>query len=257
MLPFLHFGPLRIPTYGLMMGTAFIVALILIEREFRRRGMGRNVGWDTVAIGLIAGVIGARINYLIEHPDELARAPMRAMFGGSGMTWFGGFILGLAAVLVFWRIRKVRLLPGLDTVATVLPLAYAIGRLGCQLAGDGDYGKVSTLPWAMAYPRGLVPAFEPVHPTPVYEIILMTGFFLILWNLRFRKLPNGLIFALYLVGYGVERFLIEFLRTNKPVVWWLTEAQVVSLLLFIAGVILLAKVAKPRVANREQVAGSR
>jgi phosphatidylglycerol:prolipoprotein diacylglycerol transferase len=182
---------------------------------------------------------------------------MRAMFGGSGMTWFGGFILGLVAVLVFWRFRRVRLLPGLDTVATVLPLAYAIGRLGCQLAGDGDYGKVSTLPWAMSYPHGLVPAFEPVHPTPVYEMVLMTGLFLILWNLRMKKLPNGLIFALYLVGYGTERFLIEFLRTNKPVVWWLTEAQLVSLALVVGGAILLTRVAKRRAVSREQAAVSR
>ena len=85
----------------------------------------------------------------------------------------------------------------------------------------------------------------------------MTGFFLMLWNLRTKKLPNGLVFALYLVGYGVERFLIEFLRTNKPVVWWLTEAQVVSLVLFVAGVILLVRVGKRRAVSREQVAVSR
>lgn len=239
MLPFLVLGPLKIPTYGLMLATAFIVASALIEQEFRRRGMGRNVGWDTVAVALIAGLIGCRINFLIENRAAVAQAGAKAVFGGSGMTWYGGFILALIAVIVFWRMRKVRMLPGLDTMAMVMPLAYAIGRVGCQLSGDGDYGRPSSLPWAMSYPNGTVPTLLRVHPTPVYEALLMTGFFFVLWNLRTKKHPNGFIFALYLLGYGLERFLIEFIRTNKPVLAGLTEAQVMSVVLVVAGVAML------------------
>jgi phosphatidylglycerol:prolipoprotein diacylglycerol transferase len=241
-LPFLVLGPLKIPTYGLMMATAFIVASFLIEQEFRRRGMGKNLGWDTVAIALIAGLIGSRINFLLENCAAVARAGAKAIFGGSGMTWYGGFILALIAVLVFWRIRKVRMLPGLDTMAMVMPLAYAIGRVGCQLSGDGDYGKPSSLPWAMSYPHGTVPTLLRVHPTPVYEVLLMTGFFFVLWDMRTKKHPNGFIFALYLLGYGLERFLVEFIRTNRPVLAGLTEAQVVSVVLIVAGIVMLVRV---------------
>ena len=245
-MPFLILGPLKIPTYGLMMAAAFIVASFLIEQEFRRRGLGKNLGWDSVAVALIAGVIGSRINYLIEHPAELARAPLKAAFSGSGMTWYGGFILALVAVFALWRMRKVRILPALDSMAVVLPLAYAIGRVGCQISGDGDYGRPSNLPWAMAYPQGILPTFEPVHPTPVYEIILMTAFFFVLWHLRTKKLGNGFLFALYLTGYGLERFFIEFLRTNKPVLIGLTEAQLVSLVLVIAGALLMVRLRRPK-----------
>jgi phosphatidylglycerol:prolipoprotein diacylglycerol transferase len=240
-LPFLILGPLKVPTYGLMMATAFIVASFLIEQEFRRRGLRKNLGWDTVAVALIAGLIGSRINFILENRAAVARAGAKAVFGGSGMTWYGGFILALIAVAVFWRIRKVRMLAGLDTMAMVMPLAYAIGRIGCQLSGDGDYGKPSSLPWAMAYPHGTVPTLLRVHPTPVYETLLMTGFFFVLWNLRTKKHPNGFIFALYLLGYGLERFLVEFIRTNKPVLAGLTEAQVMSVVAIATGVVLLVR----------------
>lgn len=251
MLPFLILGPLKIPTYGLMMAAAFIVASFLIEQEFRRRGLGKNLGWDTVSVALIAGLIGSRINFILENRAMVARAGAKAIFGGSGMTWYGGFILALVAVLVFWRIRKVRMLAGLDTMAMVMPLAYAIGRIGCQLSGDGDYGQPSSLPWAMAYPHGTVPTLLRVHPTPLYEVLLMTGFFFVLWSLRTKKLPNGFIFALYLLGYGLERFLIEFLRTNKPVLVGLTEAQVMSVVLILAGAVVLVRVRKPRAVSSE------
>lgn len=246
MLPFLHIGVLKIPTYGLMMATAFIVASVLIEHEFRRRGMGKNLGWDSVAVALIAGVVGSRINYLIEHPAEFAQAPLKTLFSGSGMTWYGGFILALVAVYLFWRLRKVRILPAMDSMAVVMPLAYGIGRIGCQLSGDGDYGKPSGLPWAMAYPQGTVPTLLRVHPTPVYETLLMTAFFLLLWRLRTKRLANGFLFALYLVGYGLERFFIEFLRTNRPVFIGLTEAQLVSIGLVLAGALVMVWLRRPK-----------
>ena len=95
--------------------------------------------------------------------------------------------------------------------------AYAIGRIGCQLAGDGDYGKAWDGPWAMAYPDGTVPTTEEVHPTPVYETLVMGLVAWFLWRMRDSYRPGGL-FALYLVLAGAERFLVEFLRRNDPVV---------------------------------------
>ena len=121
-----------------------------------------------------------------------------------------------------------------DSVAPGLAAAYAIGRIGCQLAGDGDYGKPWDGPWAMAYPDGTVPTTETVHPTPVYETLAMGGVAWFLWHLRDRVRPGGL-FALYLVLAGAERFLVEFLRRNDRVVAGLTVPQLVALGMMLGG----------------------
>jgi phosphatidylglycerol:prolipoprotein diacylglycerol transferase len=118
--------------------------------------------------------------------------------------------------------------------ATPLALGYAIGRIGCQLSGDGDYGTASDLPWAMSYPDGAVPTNERVQPTPIYESISMALIAWALWTLRDRFAP-GLLFALYLVLSGVERFLVEFLRRNDEVWAGLTVPQIESLVLMLVG----------------------
>lgn len=237
MIPFLKLGPVTIPTYGLLLAIAFLAALWLTAKEFERRKLGRNAGWDTGIVAMLAGLVGAKINYLLEHPEQLS-APLKDFF--AGMTWYGGFLLGLGAVLIYWRSRRVPILTGLDATTPAVVLGYALARIGCQLSGDGDYGTPSNLPWAMAYPRGLVPTLERVHPTPLYETLFMSLFFLILWRLRLRNPVPGTIFGLYLVVYGVERFLIEFIRRNPAGLFGLTEAQLMSVLIFIAGILLLA-----------------
>ena len=122
-----------------------------------------------------------------------------------------------------------------------MPLAvgYAIGRVGCQLSGDGDYGTPSDLPWAMAYPDGTVPTTDEVHPTPIYETLAMGVAGLVLWRLRDRVAP-GVLFGLYLVIAGVERFLIEFIRRNDAVALGLTQAQLISLAMVAFGAAWLA-----------------
>jgi phosphatidylglycerol:prolipoprotein diacylglycerol transferase len=121
-----------------------------------------------------------------------------------------------------------------------LALGYAIGRCGCQLSGDGDYGKASDLPWAMAYPKGTVPTTTEVHPTPVYETLAMGTVALVLWNLRDRFRP-GLLFALYLVLAGVERILVEFIRRNDELALGLTLPQWLSVVMVVAGGVWLAR----------------
>ena len=131
-----------------------------------------------------------------------------------------------------------------DLCAVPLALGYAIGRVGCQLSGDGDYGKAWDGPWAMGYPDGKVPTApgEEVHPTPVYETLAMGLFAWALWQLRDRFRP-GVLFAIYLVGAGVERLLVEFLRRNDDVAAGLTAAQLESLVLIAIGGIWLTIVA--------------
>jgi phosphatidylglycerol:prolipoprotein diacylglycerol transferase len=247
MIPFIVLGPLRIPTYGLMLASAAILATWMAEMEFRRKRLSKNAGWDSGVVAIILGLIGARVNFLIEHPELVKESFGKALLSGAGLTWYGGFALGLAGVIVFWRIRKVGLLDGLDAVAPALALGYAIGRIGCQLSGDGDYGRASSLPWAMSYPHGLVPTFERVHPTPIYEILLMGGLFAFLWVGR-RKAARGAVFALYLAGQGIERFIIEFFRRNPPLLLGLTEAQLVSMLMAVFGAGMLLWLSRTRPA---------
>jgi phosphatidylglycerol---prolipoprotein diacylglyceryl transferase len=129
----------------------------------------------------------------------------------------------------------------LDTSAAPIAIGYAVGRIGCQVSGDGDYGIESDLPWAMAYPEGTVPTQDTVHPTPVYETLVMGLATLVLWHLRDRFAP-GVLFGLYLVIAGVERFLVELIRRNDSVVSGLTLAQLFSLaLLALGGAIVVAR----------------
>jgi phosphatidylglycerol:prolipoprotein diacylglycerol transferase len=111
--------------------------------------------------------------------------------------------------------------------------------VGCQLSGDGDYGTQSDLPWAMAYPDGTVPTTDEVHPTPVYETLAMGLAGLVLWRLRDRVAP-GMLFGLYLIFAGVERFLVEFIRRNEEVVVGLTQAQLIALAMLALGAGIVA-----------------
>ncbi len=136
-----------------------------------------------------------------------------------------------------------------DTAAVPLAIGYAIGRVGCQLSGDGDYGIHSDLPWAMSYPDGTVPTTDTVHPTPVYETLAMGLVAVVLWRLRDRFAP-GVLFGLYLVAAGLERFLVEFVRRNEEVVAGLTQPQLISLALMALGAAILAVRARvPRAAT--------
>jgi phosphatidylglycerol---prolipoprotein diacylglyceryl transferase len=143
-----------------------------------------------------------------------------------------------------WAYRKGFLsLDLVDIAGPGLALGYAIGRIGCQVSGDGDYGKPWNGPWAMGYPHGTVPTAPgvTVHPTPIYETVSMGLLAWLLWTQR-DSVRRGLLFAFYLVGGGLERFLVEFLRRNEHVALGLTAAQLESLGLFVAGVIWIAVV---------------
>ena len=136
------------------------------------------------------------------------------LFSGAGLVWYGGAIGGALAVLLWAWYRDFLGLALLDLAAPALALGYAIGRCGCQLSGDGDYGKPWNGPWAMAYPHGTVPTDRTVHPTPVYETLAMGLGAWILWQLRDR-FRTGVLFAIYLLYAGTERFLVEFIRRNS------------------------------------------
>ena len=240
MQPEIEIGPLTLQTFGICFAAAFIGAGALIWRRFGE--LGRPVDWayEMGFAALLGGIVGARLNYLIEHWDEVSDDVVGNLFSGSGLTWYGGAIGGALAVFAWAWWRGYLGTELLDVAAPALALGYAIGRIGCQLSGDGDYGQEWDGPWAMAYPDGTVPTDEEVHPTPVYETLAMGGVAYVLWRLRDRR-TGGRLFALYLLLAGLERFLVEFIRRNDDVALGLTEAQLISVAMIAAGALWLAR----------------
>jgi phosphatidylglycerol---prolipoprotein diacylglyceryl transferase len=239
--PELHIGPLTLQTFGICFGLAFLVCGLVLARRFKEIGKPRDWAYEMIFAGLVGGIVGARIDYLAQNWDKVSHDLLGNLFSGSGLVWLGGLVGGAVGVVI-WAWRKDFLgLVLLDVAAVPLSLGYAIGRIGCQLSGDGDYGTKSDLPWAMAYPKGTVPTTEHVHPTPVYETLAMGTVALVLWNLRDRFRP-GVLFALYLVLAGTERLLVEFIRRNDEAALGLTLPQLVSVAMIAAGAVWLLRV---------------
>jgi phosphatidylglycerol---prolipoprotein diacylglyceryl transferase len=234
MQPEIDLGPIDLRTFGICFAAGFLAAGAVLARRLRELGKPVDWAYEIIFAGLAGGVIGSRIDYLVENWDKVSDDLLGNAFSGSGLVWFGGVVGGAVGVLLWARWRGWLGLGLLDTAAVPLALGYAIGRVGCQLSGDGDYGVASDVPWAMAYPDGTVPTTQEVHPTPVYETLAMGVVALVLWRLRDRVAP-GVVFALYLLLSGLERFLVEFIRRNDELVASLTLAQLVSLAMIAAG----------------------
>jgi phosphatidylglycerol:prolipoprotein diacylglycerol transferase len=252
----LELGPLEITGYGLMMMVAFLMGGWLIAIELKRRGLTEDYAADAVAAAVIGGIVGAKLWYVTVSQD------MGALFSRGGLVWYGGFIGGTAAVILNgWRL-KVPLRWTMQLVAPALPAAYALGRIGCFLVND-DYGRPTDVAWAVKFPRGLPPstaasmeqlfgipvpqgtdpsAVLAVHPTQIYEAILMLAAFMWLWTLRKSGRPIGWIFGLYLVIAGVERFLIEILRAKDDrFLGPFTLAQLTSVILVGVGIWVMTR----------------
>jgi phosphatidylglycerol:prolipoprotein diacylglycerol transferase len=248
MLPEIHLGPLDLQTFGLCFALGFLASGALVGRRLRELGRPPDWAYEIVFAAMIGGIVGARLDFLVENWSDVSSDVLGNIFSGTGLVWFGGAVGGAAGVLLWARWRGWLGLELLDTCAAPLAVGYAVGRIGCQLSGDGDYGVPSNLPWAMSYPDGTVPTTDEVHPTPIYETLSMGLVALGLWRMRDRVAP-GVLFALYLVFAGVERFLVEFIRRNESVVAGLTLAQLVSLAMMAGGTaLLLSRRRAPRAA---------
>jgi phosphatidylglycerol:prolipoprotein diacylglycerol transferase len=228
---------LSIKTFGVFFALNFVAWGALVARRLREVGKPPDWAYEIVAVALLGGLIGARGYWLAQNHESIS---FGNVLGGSGLIWYGGLAGGIVGVLVWaWR-RDYLTLNLVDMAGPGLALGYAIGRIGCQVSGDGDYGKAWDGPWAMGYPNGTVETApgETVHPTPIYETLVMGLVAYVLWRLRDRVRP-GILFALYLVVAGVERFLIEFIRRNDEVALGLTAAQIWSVGQFVIGAIWL------------------
>ncbi len=236
MKPEVHILGISIKTFGVMFALGFLACGAVVARRLRELGRPADWAYEVVFAALIGGVVGARAYYVIQNYSQVKGDLAGHLFSGSGLVWYGGAIGGAIGVVLWMRWRHVVELRMFDMCATALALGYAIGRIGCQVSGDGDYGIRSSLPWAMGYPHGTVPtpAGVRVQPTPIYETVTMCLLAYLLWHLRDRVRP-GVVFALYLLASGLERFLVEFIRRNNEVLIGLTAPQLESLALCVIG----------------------
>jgi len=255
MYPEIELGPLTLQSFGLMFALAFLAAGWLIWKRLGEIGKPPDWAYEMGFAALIGGVVGSRLYFVVQNYDDVRDDLLGSLFGGSGLVWYGGAIGGAIAVLLWAWYRDFLRLALLDLAAPALALGYAVGRIGCQLSGDGDYGRAWDGPWAMAYPDGTVPTTEEVHPTPVYEALAMGFGAWLLWRLRDR-VRAGVLFALYLIYAGGERFLVEFVRRNDEIAAGLTGAQFESLAMMVAGIVWLYVVRQRHGTLSREAAGN-
>lgn len=218
---------------------------------------------NILAIAAITGLLGAKIFHNLEYIGDFIQNPVEALLSFSGLTFYGGLIVAAFSVLYYTRKNGIPVLHMIDAAAPGLMLAYGIGRIGCHLSGDGDWGLVNTaanpigfLPewfWKYSYPNNVVNEGipipncigqhcfmlpQPVFPTPLYEAIAGIVLFIVLWQLRKRIHIAGVLFCIYLVVNGAERFLIEKIRVNSTYEIFgahITQAELISSLFIIIG----------------------
>lgn len=212
------------------------------------------------------GFLGAKIFHNLENWNDFSKDPIAALLSFSGLTFYGGLICAGAAIMIYARRIKLPIIHLVDAFAPILMLGYAIGRIGCQVSGDGDWGIPNLNPkpfswmpdwlWAYQYPHNVVGEGVPipgctgpycnqlvpaVYPTALYEVILCSLIFIVLWSIRKKNKVPGQLFGIYLMFNGVERFLIESIRVNtkyESLPFQPTQAQIISVILLITGMLL-------------------
>lgn len=239
----LHIGPIPIHIFGICLALAFLAAGKVAAWEFERKGWDPDDASRALVYAAVGGIVGSRLWVVFESFGDFLLNPLDYLLTGKGFVFYGGLIGGAAAVTWVFRRAGIAWLAGADAVAPAIAVGQAIGRIGCQLSGDGDWGRETTLPWGMAYPHAVVgwpyPPGVYVHPTPIYETILYTLTFAILWRMRREPHRDGTIFATYLVLSATFRFAVEFLRVEPVIAFGLTSAQLVGLVLVPIGLALL------------------
>ena len=271
--------PLPLPMFGLLVAVALLTTMWLTERELRRfYAAGRigpahrrtktgqlDVAPQELVTGLavamvVAGIVGARIFHLLEYPGAFIADPLGMIFTRSGFTIYGGLIFGLGAGTIYAKRHGLPVPALADALAPALMMGYAIGRIGCQVSGDGDWGiaadmalKPSWLPqwlWAQTYENNIAGVLiQPpgAYPAPIYETLMSLVAFGVLWSVREHPFRAGWLFALFMVLSGIERFLIEQIRVNATVDLLglaVTQAEIVAVLFVIVGVVGLVVLGK-------------
>lgn len=239
-------GPIKIYSFGVLMALGFYVGASFAVSEYRRRGGDPEQMWNLLVWIFLGGLFGSKLLSVMADVGGFVADPVHSLFSGSGFVWYGGLIGGFVVAAVLRRRYDMEMSTLLDCTALGLPIGQAIGRLGCHVAGDGDWGTITELPWGVAYTNAIIGwDYAPgatVHPTPLYEAAAYTTVFLVLWKLRTRDLAPGALFSLYLLGTASARFLVEFIRINPRIAFGLTQAQLIAVLLMLLGATWLVRV---------------
>ena len=217
-------------------------------------------------IAAVSGIVGAKIFHNLENIQSFLADPIGQLMTFSGLTFYGGLICGAISVILYCRKYKLNVLHLIDSAAPALMLAYGVGRIGCQMSGDGDWGVVNLTPkpewlnifpdwiWSYNFPNNVINAGiyidgctgkfcsvlpQPVWPTALYEVIMCIFLFSILWLIRKKITIPGLLFCIYLVMNGIERFFIEKIRVNTEydILGGITQAEIISFCLIITGLL--------------------
>lgn len=255
-------GAFTVTSFGAMMAIAFLAGYQVIRKQLQGEGDGADLASDILLGGLVGGIIGAKIYYVLLYWQLTARDPFGMLFARGGLVWYGGLIGGALGVIYMTHRRRARLPRIMDVTAPALALAYSIGRIGCFLVGD-DYGRPTDSWVGIAFPRGIPPTTAgnlrrsfgvgipdsvpdaqllTVHPTQLYEIAIAFVIFLVLWRLRLRKHATGWLFAWWMVLAGAERAFVEIFRAKDDRFFGpLTLAQIFSFVLIGLGLVLVRR----------------
>ena len=238
-------GYFMVRWYSLILMLAMAAGVWLTAREAERKGFKKEQIYDIAIWIVMAGLFGARLFHVLDHwTDEFAANPIRALYiWEGGLAIWGGVAGGLlAAALLAWK-NNWKFPKLLDAGAPGLVLAQAIGRIACVITGDA-MGKPTTGPFGFAYtsPNALVPKLGVYYtPMPVYELVINLGIFALLWQLRKRNLPDGLLFLIYLALYSLERFFLAFTSSYQILAFGLTQSQIIALISLAIALVLLAR----------------
>ena len=259
MFPILfQYGPITIYSFGVLMALGFYFGSLVAVKEFERRGGNGEALWSLLVWVFLSGLAASRVLSIFNNPQAFMDAPITELLAGSGFVWYGGFLGGALAAWLLGRQRGMDFLTLADCCAPGLAIGQALGRIGCHVSGDGDWGTPTTLPWGYAYTNGIAPWEHPpgvyVHPTPIYEAAAYTAVFLFLWSWRHRNPPLGAMFAAYLIGNGFFRFLVEFIRVEPALAFGLTQAQLIGFGMVVVGIAWLVRLQgaapAPRIAGK-------
>lgn len=248
----LRIGSFVVSSFGLMVALAFLAGYWIASLEFKRKKLDDKLLGNILLLSMLGGIGGAKLMYIFENVplSDFISSPFTHIFSRGGLTFYGGFI---GAVLLFWLLtikNKVSFFKVMDAITPALAIGHSIGRIGCFLVGD-DYGIKSDVPWAVSFPKGLPPTTDPVHPTQVYEVILMGLIFFVLWKLRKRNTPDGWLFSILLILAGIERFLIEFIRSTTPSpIPDLSVAQLIAIGLIVIGILKIISTKNKPTSNK-------
>jgi len=236
LLPVLfRIGSLEITSFGVLVALGALAGLWVFRRELARSRLP-DAAVDAAIYGLVGGLLGAKLLYVFEHLDE--GTFLGLLFDRGGMSWFGGFAGGIAAGYATIRAKGWPVLAVLAAATPALAVGQLLGRIGCFLVGD-DYGHPTTLPWGVAFPQGLPPTVERVHPTQIYEAIFLALFTWVLIRWRRAGVPDRAVLGRYFIGVGAFRFALEFVRVNTRVLGPLTVAHLFALAVTALGLVVL------------------